>query len=427
TLNVLLSFAQFEREVTGERIRDKIAASKKKGLWMGGQPALGYDVHQRKLVVNEAEAETVRHIFRRYRDLGSVRELKAELDAAGIVSKARIAADGSPYGAKPFERGALYAMLQNRIYRGEIVHKGAVYPGEHQAILDEDLFAAVQAALAANRTDRADRAGRDPSPLRGLLFDADGERLTPSHALKKGVRYRYYVSRHLTTGARTEARGVRLPAPGIEAIVRSRIGALLTDPAGLANVIPSDHDQAAIIAAAARRASEWPSLPASEFGAALADVVSRICVLADRIEIAIKPDRFAAWIAGSQPAASVSDPIVIAAPVRVQQRGQEMRLVFADDTEKPASHDALVRLLARAHGIRRRLIEERQTIDEVAKAEDLIPSYVTRLIRLTFLAPDIQAAILSGRHDPDLTATSLMADTRFALSWDEQRRRFASA
>jgi site-specific DNA recombinase len=129
TLNVLLSFAQFEREVTGERIRDKIAASKKKGLWMGGQPALGYDVRDRKLIVNEAEAETVRAIFRHYLDLGSVRELKATLDAEGVVSKRRTAANGDAYGGQSFSRGALYQMLQNRVYCGQIAHKGAAYPG----------------------------------------------------------------------------------------------------------------------------------------------------------------------------------------------------------------------------------------------------------------------------------------------------------
>jgi site-specific DNA recombinase len=154
TLNVLLSFAQFEREVTGERIRDKIAASKKKGMWMGGQPPLGYDVRERKLVVNEAEAATVRSIFRSYVELGSVRELKAELDAASVISKLRTAADGSPYGGKPFSRGALYLMLANRAYRGEIVHKADVYPGEHAAILDEALFAEAQSILANNRVER---------------------------------------------------------------------------------------------------------------------------------------------------------------------------------------------------------------------------------------------------------------------------------
>ena len=140
TLNVLLSFAQFEREVTGERIRDKIAASKKKGMWMGGLPSLGYDVKERKLIVNEAEASTVRHVFRRYVELGSVRALKAELDVAGVVSKLRFASDGSVYGGKSLSIGALYLMLQNRIYRGEIVHKGVAYPGEQAAIIEEDLW-----------------------------------------------------------------------------------------------------------------------------------------------------------------------------------------------------------------------------------------------------------------------------------------------
>src|SRR5262245_5011882 len=140
TLNMLLSFAQFEREVTGERIRDKIAASKKKGMWMGGLPALGYDVKDRKLVVNEREAKTVRHIYRRYAALGSVLALKEELDRDGVVSKARIDEFGRAAGGKPLARGALYLMLQNRIYRGQIVHKDNSYPGEHESIIDEALW-----------------------------------------------------------------------------------------------------------------------------------------------------------------------------------------------------------------------------------------------------------------------------------------------
>jgi site-specific DNA recombinase len=152
TLNILLSFAQFEREVTGERIRDKIAASKKKGMWMGGFPSLGYDVKDRKLIVNEAEANTVQYIFRRYAELKSVRLLKADLDAQGIVSKARRAADGTRFGERPLARGALYLMLQNRIYRGEIVHKGKSHPGEHRAIIDDRLWSEVQSILQENRT-----------------------------------------------------------------------------------------------------------------------------------------------------------------------------------------------------------------------------------------------------------------------------------
>jgi site-specific DNA recombinase len=172
TLNVLLSFAQFEREVAGERIRDKIAASKKKGMWMGGLPSLGYDVQNRKLVVNEEEARTVVHVFRRYVQLRSVRALRAELDAAGIRSKRRILADGTPSGGQKLSRGALYLMLQNRIYLGEITHKGNAYPAEHQPIVDKVLWDQVQAILAENRIHRDTGANaKQPSPLAGLIFD----------------------------------------------------------------------------------------------------------------------------------------------------------------------------------------------------------------------------------------------------------------
>src|SRR6266849_4313239 len=183
TLNVLLSFAQFEREVTGERIRDKIAASKKKGMWMGGVPPLGYRVRDRGLVVVDNEAETVRYIFRRYAELGSIRLLKEELDARDFASKSWMSASGRHWGGKPFARGALYLMLQNRIYRGEIVHKELSYPGEHAPIIDQELWDTVQARLAGNAAQRK-AGGRvtQPSLLAGMLFDGDGNRMTPSHA-----------------------------------------------------------------------------------------------------------------------------------------------------------------------------------------------------------------------------------------------------
>src|SRR5438477_5577765 len=175
TLNVLLSFAQFEREVTGERIRDKIAASKKKGMWMGGVPPLGYEARDRRLVVVESEAETVRHIFQRYAALGSVLLLQQELEAAGITSKRWTSASGRLWGGKPIARGALYLMLQNRIYRGEIVHKDQHYPGEHEPIIDQDLWQEVQAKLAINAVERStDEKSANPSLLAGLLYDGEG-------------------------------------------------------------------------------------------------------------------------------------------------------------------------------------------------------------------------------------------------------------
>jgi site-specific DNA recombinase len=191
TLNVLLSFAQFEREVTGERIRDKIAASKKKGMWMGGNPPLGYEAKDRTLVVVESEAQTVRHIFERYVVLGSVRLLKQELDAQGVVSKAWVSTSGRPWGGRSLARGALYLMLQNRIYLGEIVHKDQHYPGEHRPIVNRALWDQAQALLAGNAVDRKIGGGsKSPSLLAGLIFDGDGHRMTPSHAVKAGKRCR---------------------------------------------------------------------------------------------------------------------------------------------------------------------------------------------------------------------------------------------
>ena len=194
--------------------------------------------------------------------------------------------------------------------------------------------------------------------------------------------------------------------------------------------MPAECDRAAIVAAAIPKAKDSASLSAADLGLALSSFVSRISVLSDRVAITIQPDALAAWIYGAAPAAERQDDqksTIITAPIRMQQRGQEMRLVFGAEDELPAGHAGLVRLLARAHVVRRRLFEERLTIGEAAQAEDLIPSYVTRLVRLTFLAPDITASILSGRHEPDLTVSRLMADTRFPLDWNDQRRSFASA
>jgi DNA invertase Pin-like site-specific DNA recombinase len=240
TLNVLLSFAQFEREVTGERIRDKIAASKKKGMWMGGLPSLGYDVKERKLIINEAEAATVRHIFRRYLELGSVRALQTELHATGIVSKSRTAVDGSQYGLQKFSRGALYLMLQNRIYRGEIVHKGKAFAGEHAAIIDEELWLRVQRHLEDNRVERRNGAEAiEPSLLAGIIFDAHADPMTPTHTVKKGTRYRYYISRHLITGTATDKnRGQRIPAANLESLVIKRMRSLFVDPIQILNAMP---------------------------------------------------------------------------------------------------------------------------------------------------------------------------------------------
>jgi site-specific DNA recombinase len=443
TLNVLLSFAQFEREVTGERIRDKIAASKKKGMWMGGFPPLGYDVKDRKLVVNEAEAETVRYIFRRYQELRSVGLLKEHLGAAGIVSKCRTAPDGRPYGAKPIARGALYLLLQNRIYRGEIVHKDRAYPGEHDPIVDDDLWQGVQTTLDTNRVDRgAGKGSRHLSLLAGLIYGAQGEPMTPSHAAKKGVRYRYYVSKSLLTGSDDKAtkRGQRIPAAHIEALVVGRIRAWLADPVAVLNAVecsgPDAVTQKTLLDKAARLAAGWQDLDAERLRALLLAVVTKVQVHSDRIDVTLDEMGGALWLNAKADKQQPPCPggydrerhlTVLTIRARLKRTGIEMRMVV-DDGSEPANVDpVLVRLLVRAHAIRARLLQDPSlTLKEIAVEEGVVSSYVSRLVRLAFLAPDIVAAILNGRHPPQLTANRLMDDTRLPLDWRGQRELLCS-
>jgi len=252
TLNVLLSFAQFEREVTGERIRDKIAASKKKGMWMGGFPSLGYDARDRRLVVNQEESKLVGHIYQRYLELGSVRLLKHDLDRRGIVSKIRVSKNGSHSGGRPFSRGALYELLANPIYIGEIRHKGIRYPGQHEGIVDRGIWENVQRRLR-------DQTARDGSPkikaatsiLTGKLFDENGEPLYATGAKgRHGGNYRYYVSRELVRGGASSARREktwRLAAPELERSVIISVQRILTEQAAIATTLQEAGESSAEI------------------------------------------------------------------------------------------------------------------------------------------------------------------------------------
>jgi site-specific DNA recombinase len=236
TLNVLLSFAQFEREVIGERVRDKIAASKRKGIWVGGPVPLGYRCVGKKPVIVPEEADSVRLIFTRYRELGSLGALIEELDCRGIRTKASGLADGRVRGYIRFGAGSLAHLLKNRFYIGEVVYRGEAHRGDHEPILDRDLFEAVQAKLAANAVARKVRLKGSPAILTGRIFDDRGNRMSPTHSNKRGVRYRYYVSHALLQKQKTEAGKVaRVPAPEIEALVldsvRKQIASNTEEPA----------------------------------------------------------------------------------------------------------------------------------------------------------------------------------------------------
>ena len=220
----MLSFAQFEREVTSERIRDKIGASKRKGLWVGGVVPLGYQAKDRKITVVADEAKTVRHIFRRYLDLGSLNLLLTDLRRTGIKTKLRPLSNGRTIGGIPFTRGSLAAFLRNRFYIGEVRYKGEVFPGEQTAILDRALFEAVQTKLDRQRTNHAKARQQSQSLLMGRIFDERGNRMTPSYAVKNAVRYRYYISAALIQGQPDKAAKLnRVPATEIEKLILSAV------------------------------------------------------------------------------------------------------------------------------------------------------------------------------------------------------------
>jgi len=432
TLNVLLSFAQFEREVTGERIRDKIAASKKKGMWMGGLPPLGFDVQDRKLIVNAVEAETVSHIFGRYCALGSVRELQKELEFGKIFSKARINADGAHYGGKPFSRGALYQLLQNKIYIGLTTHRGEAYPGEHPAILDSDLWEKTQKLLNANRVGRRAVEKSGSKRLNGIVFDASGEAMTPSHASKKGIRYRYYISKSLTRNCKDEhPEAQRIPANLLEELVIKRIKDFLKVPKELSQFLPEAYQSAAfqmhLDEGAEKLLVELEQNQATCWSDLILNFLTHVQIHRDHVEMKLNSQAFAQAIFDDKSAsASDDDPedneITLTIGATLKRTGKELRFVIQGATYDIAPDQSLIRLLQRARALLSAIEHSASTsIEEIAASQNMTPSYATRLMRLNYLAPDIAAAILDGTQPVELSAKVLMKDTRYPLGWHEQR------
>jgi site-specific DNA recombinase len=407
-------------------------------MWMGGTVLLGYDVRDRKLVVSEGEASTVVDIFRRYLRLKSVRALAKELAAAEIRSKRRFHPDGTEYGNQRFSHGALYLMLQNRTYRGEATHKGSAYPGEHSAIVERSLWDAVQAVLTENRVARANGVNtKQPSLLTGMIFDEAGDRLTPTWSVKKGTRYRYYVSTSLVTGSEpTRSSRRRIPAGNLERVVIDRLRSFFANPGEVLDAISGEVDEhvghGQLIAGAKRIASKLDGDGSETAKAIVKVLVRRVEVAPDCVKIDIgRRDLVEVLAAPSidltavdrRPTHPSDDVITLTAPVKLQRAGREMKMLVDNPSDRTSIDISLLRIVARALDIQARLTDNTNlTVHDIAREEQVTAAYVYTLLRLPWLAPDITTAIVNGRQPPQLNAKKLMRLTaHLPADWAEQR------
>jgi site-specific DNA recombinase len=372
TLNVLLSFAQFERELASERVRDKVAASRKKGKWTGGTVPLGYDAKDKKLVINKAEAETVRTIFSLYLELKSFGKLVAALDRRKIVTKRRETKVAKYNGGIPFTYGPLAYFLKNRIYVGEMHHAGKWFRGEHQAILDRPTFERVQGLLKSNRIARRIKHSEGGAPLRGKLFDDKGNAMSPSFTSKNGVRYRSYVSTALNGRKHKAGSVTRISAPEVEALIEDAVRCKLDERGGSTEAV-------------------W-------------DRVERVIVGTSRILVTL----------GSTVTDASGETINIAWSSKKADLPHTSTLAL--DREP---NQKLLQAIVRAHAWLSDLANDRvSSVEELASKAEIHPKVMREALKLAFLAPDIVTSIFGGE------AMFELADLRkvSALSWQSQRK-----
>jgi DNA invertase Pin-like site-specific DNA recombinase len=376
TLNVLLSFAQFERELSSERVRDKVAASRQKGKWTGGGVPLGYDVKDKKLVVNAAEAKTVHLTFERYLDLKCLRRLKHDLDQRGIISKRRKLKAGRSAGGVPLTYGPLAYLLKNRTYLGQVSYRGQWYAGEHKAIIEPTLFNAVQDLLKKNAVPRQRQRSQQQSLLKGLLFDDRGNRMSPSFTSKRGVRYRFYVSTALLTARGDLAASLRrVAAPGLEQTVLAVLRECTPQNGEL-----NDQDL-------------------------IASQLDRVVVSKGKISIYLKTDG--------------------AGPIELIRPSAQSARARIETNHCPSSKEpdlSLVQALARAHAWRRALARGAyHSVEQLAGGVGWNPKVIRKMLRLAFLAPEITEAIMNGFQPAGLKLSTLQGFSEW--SWKEQLRR----
>lgn len=427
TLNVLLSFAQFEREITSERIRDKIQASKEKGMWMGGAPPFGYDNKDRELVVNQVDAKGVRHMFERYIELKSIVALQWELNDKKIFTRKRISRSGKSYGGKPFSRSSLYIMIQNELYIGKVRFKGVSYEGKQEAIVPLELWNEAQAVLKENRRQRAHRKNNGSGGLfSGLLTGSDGKAFFSVSTSKGSRRYRYYVSKDLRS--RSDDRPFRVSADALEKIVREEIAERFRDRefvlARTENLVAPDLETSELI----RNAETLAETAASGDAPALRELIDQIVLDRRSLQIRLKAEVVLRYLYGEEcddPGAESHFDIAITRGLRLKRSGSGNSIVIMKPRRggqsTPDKH--LVKAIARGHLLYGKLLSgEFDSIAELAKSEQIDKRYLSRVLQLAFLSPRIVDAICNGSEPEDLTTEALLKAKDFPMDWQEQER-----
>ena len=391
TLNVLLSFAQFEREVIGERVRDKISASKRKGIWVGGPVPLGYRSVGKKLEIVPEDAALVRKIFGDYLRLGSIGALAASLGAAGVKPRPRLLSNGRIIAAERFMVGPLAHLLKNRFYIGDVVYRGEINKGEHEPILDRGLFEAAQAKLAEGANRRMAARAESPAMLMGLIFDDRGNPMSPSHSNKKGVRYRYYIS-HALLQNRGDAVGsiARVSAPDVEALAVSAVRRKL---AVNTDVVDRDLVQRNITSVSVHKTKLMIDVRATES-------------LDDQDQTEASPETLTVPFAPNLP----------------RKKGIT-HTPTNHGTLDPATRDTLLHAIARARGWMDSIIEGKvSSFDDIAAAEKLAERHVRRLAVLAYLSPKVVRVIADSAAPGGLTVSRLTQALPHA--WSEQEAMF---
>ena len=416
TLNVLLSFAQFEREVTAERIRDKIAASKKKGMWMGGTVPIGYEANGRTLTINEDDAATVRKLFELFEAHGSLNLVREEAEKLGLKSKYRPEQTCSKrQGNNHFDRGHINHILTNPIYAGKVRHKRDVYDGMHEAIIDLERWERVQVTLQDNASVKRNTryASNNTSPLCGKLFDENGVRFKPTHTKKRERRYRYYISRHLATNNKTDHQrsNWRLPAKDLE----NKLTALVLDHLKKtgAGLLHPDASSETI----RQLDQELKSLEPS--GDILA-CIERVDIRQGELQVTLNPANIGSLLKIEEDA-FVEDALTLTSPFQHRKRGVETKLILNETSD--AKDEKLINNQKRAHAIVKQ-IKLGKSIDQIAEAIGLPKQRVSELSKLAFLSPQITTTILKGEQPVVITSDYLLRRS-IPMNWKEQETLFA--